>query len=471
MSYSFFLLKKEERLLGRYSKHDNFRCVFTEDEFRALPVFDCMPDNSPYFTEIYSQKENKHLSDVIPMYVHGKREFTSREEYLKRLQTVTGGIIDDIDLDSMKVYMTGSSIVPCVVTNPLEENYMRDGQKRFDLYVEDKYPSYKSIHSEKEDYYTLKHDFLQRMKNSRMVVPLNILNDDIFIEFLQSTTTFYKFMKNLKTKVLEAWNIVCVREEAISDIDIAIISKSHEDYEQTVFALFEKIKINVAKKNATENKPLAVDSVYLHKKQLKWGFKYVVKGRDILRPLDLFRINISIPNLLFGFHENIVRFWWDGKIVRGLASGVCTALTGINEFRRWVSNNKDPLQICLRIAERGYTLLLTIKEYKALILYTREVPMYNHLYKHIILGAVNKQHVLFTQNRPTINGGIRFKLNVSADFNHTCVNINDEQNWKYQPLSLTYNKMILRTNIDGRILVPRYSEFRTFIITTIFRYV
>ena len=142
MKYSFFMMMKEERMFGRKIKSNN-RSIMSGDEFRALPIFDCELEKSPYFTEIYTHK-NSPLRLNIRMYLHGKRRFTERKEFIWRLGVISGNMLNGINLSEHDAYLTGSSLVPCVVTNPLEDNF-EQCTNSFESYVEYYYPSYKSI--------------------------------------------------------------------------------------------------------------------------------------------------------------------------------------------------------------------------------------------------------------------------------------------------------------------------------------
>ena len=143
MHYSFYMILKEERLLGRNITGDN-RAIMDEEEIRNLPVFDCELEESPYFTEIYHNDKDKSLREQLPMYLHGSRRFTDKTEFSDRLSIMTGNMLNNIDLSEYGAFLTGSSLVPCVVTNPIEENF-KHCDSPFAVYVEHFYPSYSSI--------------------------------------------------------------------------------------------------------------------------------------------------------------------------------------------------------------------------------------------------------------------------------------------------------------------------------------
>jgi hypothetical protein len=455
MSYSFYMMLKEERLLGRKIS-DNNRSIMDEDEFRSLPIFDCEVDDSPYYTEIYHNKKQKNLSDHLHMYIHGRREFTSRKTFLDRLSIMAGKMLDGIDLSKHNAFLTGSALVPCVVTNPLEEHF-ETYDKPFETYVENYYPSYSSINLFNNKFKYCKIGLIElldynfKSQPSIKLVYNGIKENGIFVKCMidMSEDITYAFSNVLKEEVKTLFNIyeeLLLMEKKIVDLDIAIIATSKEDYDKSVFNILAKIR---------ENLPEGLDNyVYLYKQPLKYGFKWVLKGPGAKRPIDFFKIWTSPYALLYKFHLNIVRFWWDGDKVRALCSGVCAALTGVNQWYRWFSNNKDPMDIVLKNIQRGYTTLLNHNEISTLEEYISEVDKYKYIANKFTNGKVSINHSIFVSN----DGGIRYKIPTVIIYNHNDIRIiinNNQQHWQKRNYKLNRIDCTLEYNMYGKIISPK----------------
>ena len=215
MSYSFYMMLKEERLLGRKITKNN-RSIMDEDEFRALPVFSGELEESPYCTEIYHDRKEKNLREQLPMYLHGERKFTDKKEFNKRLNILTGNMLKDIDLSDHNAFLTGSSLVPCVVTNPLEEN-TKNSANPFAAYLENYYPSYDSVSSHRKRFDEAKKGVINLFDESFKNQPLNkliytdIKDDDVFVTRVSNMSNdtdnrFTDKMHEMVNAVVETYN-------------------------------------------------------------------------------------------------------------------------------------------------------------------------------------------------------------------------------------------------------------------------
>jgi hypothetical protein len=443
MSYSFYMMLKEERLLGRNITKNN-RSIMDEDEFRSLPVFDGELDTSPYCTEIFHHDKYMNMGDMLPMHLGGTRKFTDNDEFVKRLSILTGNMLDGIDLSEHSAYLTGSSLVPCVVTNPLEKNF-----KNYDTYLENYYPSYSSISSYREKFDESKKNvidiFDKKFKNTPSVYSLyiDINDDDMFVDVTNMkndlVSLFTDNMKTLVEKMTTLYNEFLMMEKKITDLDIAITATSMEDYTKNVLAIVAKIRTNLP--DDPEHR------IYLYKQPLKYGFKWVLKGPGAKRPIDFFKVWVPAHVLLYKFHLNIVRFWWDGKKVRALGSGVCAALTGVNQWYRWFSNNKDPMSIVLKNMQRGYTTMLNTKEIEILQIYIKEVDQYMYITDTFVIGKIHINHNIFGHM-----GGIRWQC---PDIPAVCdQHINIPQYWPNPDYTLKRLGCSLDINSHGKIIAP-----------------
>lgn len=461
MSYSFYMLHKEERLLGRKITSNN-RSIMDEDEFRALPVFGGELEESPYCTEIFHDRTNDgYYREYVPMHLNGKREFTSRHEFIKRLTTISGNMLDNIDLSEHGAFLTGSSLVPCVVTNPLEENFKHE-RDPFAVFLEHYYPSYDSLVIYKDMFADAKESLIASFDikyadNTSIDKSYQYIeNCDEFVENVVNMSkdinnNFDDDMQKKVDAVSIAFSTLLQMEKGLADLDIAIVANTRQDYDEKVIKIFEKIKSNINKKGTGPKY-----HVYLYKQPLKFGFKWVLKGPGAKRPIDFFKINVPVHALLFRFHLNIVRFWWDGRKVRGLGSGICAALTGVNQWYRWFSNNKDPMSITLKNMARGYTLLLNFREFEVLKVYVTEVDKYKYIAGKLYIGKIHRHHTIFGHE-----GGIRYQF---PDIPPICDQYNDaSQYWSIPNYILKRVGCSLVTNAYGKIIPPKIYAFESII--------
>jgi hypothetical protein len=460
MRYGIYMLLKEERLVGQHIQSNN-RSVFTEDEFRALPVFNVDVDDSPYFAEVHDT--NKPLQQTLHMYLPGTRTFTDKTEFRKRYSYVGGGMFDGIDLSEYSAYVTGSSLVPCIVTNPLEKKFIaHDGSLDFAAYINNYYPAYNTIEPYMHAYISAVKEFVavfgQCYMSENITFQRTGIRDTIheantggftLKTSIRASTSILVTVAEMGVLVISALDTLEDMESKLTDIDVGIQSTSMEDYETKVFAIFEHIKDNIISKHPDSD-------VSLSKQPIKFGYKWVLKGEHVHRPVDFFKVNIPPHALVFRFHLNAVRFWYDGKIVKGLASGICAALTGVNQWYRWFSNNKDPMDIVLKNMQRGYTTLLTRNEHTTLDMYLEEVHKYNHLIDKYVCGKISPDHDIFGHN-----GGIRYGF--PQLYGGPGAAVNRPQYWEQTTTYMQRVMCDLKFTTNGMIIPPKIYAFPSII--------
>jgi hypothetical protein len=393
------------------------------------------------------------------MYVSGKRRQTTKGEFHERFRVMTGGMFENIDLSTYDSCVTGSSLVPCVSINPLEANY-----SSFEVFAESRYPSYSAIGNIRIVFDRIREIIMVRLAKLRDAQPLlnsvickmdNVLDDDEFVYQAVAANKHISdpLLTSYVNDICKVYEDYCAKETLLSDIDVAVTSVSFEDYDNKVHEIFKQIQANIQNKH----KKLAEDAgvpfdpsvchVYLYKQTVKYGFKYVLKGAGTSRCVDFFRISIPMYKLLVGFHLNVVRFWWDGVELRCLASAACAVMTGVNQWYRWFSNNKDPMDIVLKNVQRGYTTLLNPPEIAVLNAYVQEVDKYEFIRECFTVGKVSIKNKLFTSI-----GGIRDKL-PSDNLNFP------EENgviyWGEYNFNMPRLNCDIRTNASGKMLPPK----------------
>jgi hypothetical protein len=457
MQYSFYMLGKEERLSGRKITSDN-RSIMTAEQFRSLPVFDGTPDESPYVFEIYDKGYHSLVTKSIPFYLGGKREFTTDSVFKQRMSVMTGGMLDDINLSTNNAFLTGSSLVPCIVTNPLENNFATR-EEPFKEFTECLYPSYESIKQYTVNYEAKKEIVWKEYKSNFTDKYLSKCSetynsDDDFILALKEVPVAGNLeLADMCEDLIGTFEQLIYMEKKLSDLDIAIMADTRDQYNTHVHAIFKEIEVNVRKRYGD----VYERRVYLFKQPLKYGFKWVLKGPGAKRPIDFFRIKCQPHTLTYRFHVNIVRFWWDGVNLSGLSSGVCAALTGINQWYRWFSNNKDPMDIVLKNTQRGYATMQNALEITVIKEYINTIKKYAHLRKNFVVGKISETHSIFENT-----GGIRYQF---PDMVVVCDKNDDSA--QYVPVVSKELKRvgcsldIIGTN--GTILAPKIYAFESIV--------
>lgn len=415
MSYSFYFLHKEERLFGVKLSSEN-RSIMSEKEIRSMPVMKGELDSSPYFTEIYSATDEK-LRTIIPMYLHGRRAFVSRDEFKRRLSIMSGDMLNNINLAKYGAYLTGSSLVPCIVTNPLEDNFTTY-EEPFKQFVEAYYPSYISLQEHKS--------YIDKgmSVSTKQDVPASLGAIEEFIRNQkESSALVYEHISAFKEK-----------EKFLTDMDIAVMNQSVEEFDTKVLSITGEIRKNITGR------------VYLKKIPTKFGYKWCLKGPGARRPIDFFPTRLTPHALTSRFHMNIVRFWWDGIELKGLSSGVAAALSGTNQWYRWFSNNKDPINIVLKYMQRGYTTLLNNKEFMILRKYIDETDKYRFIRDKLVTGKIGINHPIFT-----LSGGIRFNIPLPS----YCNDRECHHYWPDRAYTMTRMVCSIKTNSNGKIVPPK----------------
>jgi hypothetical protein len=371
LSYSIYMMVKEECLLGKDIKNDS-RCILTGDVLRALPIF---TENEPYMVDIDTSSKNI----ILHLHKARKRRITTKKEFKDRLSLIMGGMLDGIDLKKYDAALTGSIIVPCVAVSPLEDNY-KEGD--FLSFANDYYPPLSTIEPLWSRYEELEKKRRYYMDTLPQVEYME--EEEKHLQFLKCMPVTHRNMDE------EIYISYYNAEKKTADADIGIHAPTMMEYTRKVFSIYKEIENNL--RIRLKRHP----EIRLCKQPLVYGYKWILRGKDTIRSIDFFKINISMPSLMTRFHYPIVKFWWDGIELRGLISGACAAITGVNLFYKHFNNGKDPIQIALKYLKRGYTTLLNNNEIDALERYVSIIPMYRYLSNNVLVGRISSRHILFS---------------------------------------------------------------------------
>jgi hypothetical protein len=371
--YSMYVLKLEE--IKAYNRVPNqARFVFSLDEAQLISknIPHIGIDKHPL---VHLMEPLGYKSSYMPFFLDGTRTINSMDVFKRRLSIACDGLLDDVDLSNYNAVLSGSILVPCVATNPLEKRFetvdyvngkkvfvledlfdqimigdsidaedskqaMSPADMSFSIYLECYYPSYKSVkpdelktfiepHQTNEEYEAQKHEDLNN--------PARNYPEDI--------------------DHAVAYGI-------LSDLDISIHTNTFEEFKVQVYRLFEKLREKVR-----ENVELDNPHIYIRRIRRGNSFKYSIYGPGINRPIDLFWITRSPDTFVEQFHLGVVRMYWDGKQVRIMQSALAALLSGINHDYRWMSCNKAPAIPVIKYTQRGYTTPLNKFERPILVEY------------------------------------------------------------------------------------------------------
>jgi hypothetical protein len=401
LRYAMWMMLKEERLFGRRLPVDS-RAILSAKEYRDLPRFCGIEvQHSPYFAEIHTGD----LCDHVPMYVglEGRRQ-TSGLEFADRFRHMTGGVLEGVDLAAYDAYLTGSLLVPCVATNPLEANF-----DSFQSFAAHHYPSLLDGPRVGE---TLARIDSLRDQIIELFAEHGAFDEDKDIGYDLPLAPSYllaaavgmwcdKHAVDLGIDVIgkarylsrELMDVVGEYDGAtICDMDIAVTAAGYDDYDKKVAGLFKAIAA------AMVPPPETPADFYAQKVKTAFAHKWAFRGRRLARSMDVFKTPFVAPRLVTSFHLNLVKCWWDGRELRLLASCVCAALTGINQWYRWFSCNKDPIDVVLKYMRRGYsTLLEPTVEIPTMITYMKRGGRVDDFH----VGKVSVAHPFFGRGADT----------------------------------------------------------------------
>lgn len=116
--YAMYILRQEETIM--FSQvNSNYRVLFTLEQAANIPTFStCHIERHPYILQL---TDNSRLSDSMIFYIKKGRKINSKEVFDRRFHIATGGAFKGVDLRALGAAITGSILIPCVHTSPLEK--------------------------------------------------------------------------------------------------------------------------------------------------------------------------------------------------------------------------------------------------------------------------------------------------------------------------------------------------------------
>ncbi len=463
MFYAFYILKQEETVM--FTKiTDRSRVLFKLEEAVHLPTLaNCHIDRTPYIVQL---TDDTPLSQCMPFYLHGKRKINSKEKFLRRFDIATGGAFRGFDFQAIGAAITGSILVPCVHQSPLEEgfddldwNRQRNGtdmkypymidtpenleDEAFSNYLEYYYPSYVSLTDEDYNTHVLgsAHDIVEKQndtgieyENFRVDTASTDTNADLDGQRPENTLktnlentskthsenkrrTWEKFVETkiannekdeidpTKQEVPEDKSVRAVEYNQLADIDISITTRDTEVFKERAIKLYETIKKNCEHRGA----------VYIKEVKTISSMKYKIYGPGLPRPIDVFKIPYEPIKMVKKFHMNVVKMYYNGDLIL-LRSCVSSLLSGVGENYKWFSCNKVPVDVILKYAQRGISLILNKKERDSISNYITESDRWSFIPERLKINP-EKMYCCVTYRHPffrpgTYGAGIRKGLRV-----------------------------------------------------------
>jgi len=145
--------------------------------------------------------------------------------------------------------------------------------------------------------------------------------------------------------------------------------------------------------------------------------------------MDVFRVPYDAAKMVKKFHVHAVKMYYNGSVTL-FRSCIASLLSGVGENYKWFSCNKVPIDVLLKYAQRGITIILNKKERIAVSKYLSENDRWGQLLKDIRV-VPDKMYCCTTEDHPffmpgEFQSGVRmglrqFPLEINNYVNALCV--------------------------------------------------
>jgi hypothetical protein len=417
-SYAMYILRQEETIMFNQI-NILYRVVITLDEATNMPGFqNSHIDKTPYILQL---TDDTQLYNTMPFYLRGKRSINNMTEFNRRFNIATGGAFKGVDFKKLSAAITGSILVPCVQTSPLEvgfEDLDWDRERSFDMsypymidtpeqsdmsfinFLEYYYPSYVSLND--KDY---REQVLCEKKNT-----LTTDISDLFNEITYENTDIKEIPDIKSENVAEcstSGNKVLLESEQenktkrkgidynqLADIDISITTLDMNLFKENALKLYNAICANCNHRGP------------VHIKEIKTlaSTKYKIYGPGISRPIDIFRIPYDPIKMVKKFHVHAVKMFYDGSVTM-FRSCLSCLLSGVGESYKWFSCNKVAADVLLKYTQRGFTIILNEKERNAISSYIKKCDRWGPMFETLQIDT-EKIYCVVTEKHPFFRPGL-----------------------------------------------------------------
>lgn len=349
--YSMFILRHEESICKSPTPEN--RWILTLDQAHCMAQYhNGSTTNSPLLPNWVVG--NAPLEMFTPFYLHGQRRLVDLDEFHRRFDMVADPALRRLQKWS-NVVVVGSVLVSCIADNKLNDPPQR-------VYDDDDIGCMVADLSLSRDSYNIAQ-----------------ANDE---GFLRRHRLYYP---------REGERAMC------SDLDIAVYC--HEDFDKQVMEMIAEI-------NRDQEVPYRWVA-----KPARDSFRYHVTHPITKLKLEIFKTFRPPMEMVSNYHVTCVRMYYDFKQVWMTRNCASALITGICESYNWFSNNKNPMDIVLKYAQRGYTTILNIKELECIERFCTSSERWNYVrssgYSSIV-GRFDSNHIFFRVD--AVPKGIRLGL-------------------------------------------------------------
>jgi hypothetical protein len=391
------------------------RCVFTIEDARSLPVFNCPESITPYLPLNVNRTSAgcdmmRNLFGVRK-YVGFQRGVVSLSEFRKRLCIFSSAnqnrtlvkekltsIFDGLEWNG-EFALCGSLMSFAVPKcNPLMV-----------LFDKAKNNIYEKWYRLSREYYALSD--IDIMVNTEDYGIFKKLVNGKLLKTVRENLEKYNPVVDLKVKeIYHAYIVVndnFIRKYLEDDFnDVFKIMRILKSKEDTMEKVDYKRKIfEIAKQDYKKNYGMQLKEQFLvaDLEDIDIRLKYLGKGIDVVmcNVLDSVKIKISSKlmehdlevfptpggtaiGVVSQFHLPCVRSYYDGEMVYMTPSFVFSSMTRTNIDTKYFSGNDDAIAIILKYLQRGFGTLLNDIQKKSLLKYVRKVPKYADLFENNI---------------------------------------------------------------------------------------
>lgn len=323
---------------------------------------------------------------------------------------------------SVKFGFTGSIMPACLIKNPLEFGF-----DDFSEYLDEYYPSKKSLHGYADSITDDKEYFEVDNEISKINTMYEIDTDDDDNHSDDNDDGDDDDNDNHSGDNSDDDSTDIVTEEndvndpywGLTDIDIAVETIYFDVLVAVVHKFMEKIE------NHIDGLSEIKDPLFTITCEQTSNHRFSILG--LHRKIEIFMVD-SICGVISNFHMPCVRAWYDGQETYVFPDFITAAFTGVLVNTAWTSANKDLRDVILKYYQRGFSILLNSHDEKSVIRYVNNNPrwpnwalpqgarwwMVRRFNRHLLYSPGGNKGALVFFNPSVCKKGIHYKLNTQT---------------------------------------------------------
>lgn len=446
MYYNMYIFRHEETIIHT-RVHQKYRIIFTLSQAASLPHFNNINIlRNPYVQQLTGSTS---LKKSMLLKINGYRKINNECEFRRRFNIATGGAFKNIDMKKLGASITGSILIPCVHTSPLEQGFesvewnttktyisqrgcdIENAQDAaFEAYLQYYYPGNASlpvdVYNAKVKYNT-DHDCKDAKINASVNDDNVISDDDEVIAPDEVEPDEVAHNEVIAPDEADQDNIKIENSipkyNELADIDIAIAALCSDSFDAITDQILLKVRENCKYRGMVYKKKIITST-----------YKWHLYGPGLPRPIEIFRFFGGPEKLTKRFHMCCVKMWYDNDIYM-YRECIASLLSGTNEYYNWFSCNKIPADVVLKYTQRGISTILNQKEITAAKLYIKNNERWGPIFDNgncnidNLNSITNIYHPFFSPDK--YNCGIRLNLkhfNRPINTNEAYLSINKNSN-------------------------------------------